>query len=41
MRMIGAGTKAVALAQTCFGECGGGEQVWKLDLSRYLGSGAE
>jgi hypothetical protein len=40
MRMVGAGTEAVALAQTCSGECGGGEQVWKLDLSRYLGSGA-
>jgi hypothetical protein len=41
MRMIAAGTEAVALAQTCFGECSGTEKVWKLDLSRYLGSGAE
>jgi hypothetical protein len=36
MRMVPAGTDAVALAQTCLGDCGGGEQVWKLDLTRYL-----
>jgi hypothetical protein len=41
MRMVAAGTEAIALADTCLGDCGGGEQVWRLDLSRYLGSGAE
>jgi hypothetical protein len=40
MRMVAAGTDAIVLADTCLGDCGGGEAVWRLDLSRYLGSGA-
>jgi hypothetical protein len=41
MRMVAAGTEAIALADACLGDCGGGKQVWRLDLSRYLGSSAE
>jgi hypothetical protein len=35
--MTADGLHAVAIADTCTGDCGNFKQLWELDLTRYVG----
>jgi hypothetical protein len=37
LRMTADGLHAVAIADTCTGDCGNVKQLWELDLTRYVG----